>query len=57
MNIVCIAEGWLNNMKISNNFMDDDNYMGHRNKHGPLTTSLCMPDTDTIMEMVRRKIK
>ena len=41
----------------SQNLFSSPQCLGYRNEYGSLTTSLCMPDTDTIMEMVRRKIK
>ena len=40
----------------SKNLFSSPQCLGYRNENGHLTTSLCMPSTDTIMEMVRKKI-
>eukprot|EP00092_Neocalanus_flemingeri_P032584 GFUD01035440.1.p1 GENE.GFUD01035440.1~~GFUD01035440.1.p1 ORF type:complete len:377 (+),score=114.61 GFUD01035440.1:95-1225(+) len=41
----------------SENLFSSPQCLGYRNEHGTLTTSLCMPNTDTIMEQVRRVVK
>jgi len=40
----------------SQNLFSSPQCLGYRNENGHITTSLCMPSTDTIMEMVRKKI-
>jgi len=41
----------------SQNLFSSPQCLGYRNEHGSLTTSLCMPDTNTIMDQVRRVVK
>jgi len=41
----------------SNNLFSSPQCLGYRNEFGTLTTSLCMPNTDIIMDQVRRAAK
>ena len=42
--------------KTAQNLFSSPQCLGYKNEYGKLTTNLCMPSTNTIMEMVRTKI-